>query len=90
MLIDNHDLRIVTLELLQTTSIGGTSVVEKLSFYNHTECECREKNEYGITSDSKPSSIHDTNEHKTLAVKQQHNQSPLPPQNIRRPPQKKS
>ncbi|XP_066598124.1 uncharacterized protein [Prorops nasuta] len=26
-----------------TTSIGGSSIVEKLSFYNHTECECRER-----------------------------------------------
>lgn len=37
-----------------TTSVGGTSVVEKLSFYNHTECECRERTEYDTTND-KPS-----------------------------------
>lgn len=27
-------------------NVGGGSVVEKLSFYNHTECECRERSEY--------------------------------------------
>lgn len=37
-----------------TTNVGGSSVVEKLSFYNHTECECREKTEYD-TAYEKPS-----------------------------------
>lgn len=39
---------------MQTTNVGGGSVVEKLSFYNHTECECRERTEYE-TSNEKPS-----------------------------------
>ncbi|XP_034950860.1 uncharacterized protein DDB_G0283697-like [Chelonus insularis] len=70
-----------------TTSIEGGNVVEKLSFYNHTECECREKSEYGITSDSRPSSVQET-EFRSHPSRQQH-QSAMPPQNIRRPPQKK-
>ncbi|KZC14661.1 Vascular endothelial growth factor like protein [Dufourea novaeangliae] len=37
-----------------TTNVGGGSVVEKLSFYNHTECECRERTEYDTTNE-KPS-----------------------------------
>ncbi|XP_076628684.1 uncharacterized protein LOC143345445 [Colletes latitarsis] len=37
-----------------TTNVGGSSVVEKLSFYNHTECECRERTEYDATNE-KPS-----------------------------------
>lgn len=68
---------------LQTTSIGGGSVVEKLSFYNHTECECREKSEYGMQSDNK---LQDSNEFKSQVTRQ--NPS-LVPQNIRKPVQKK-
>nr|XP_033326502.1 uncharacterized protein LOC117220547 [Megalopta genalis] len=37
-----------------TTSVGGGSVVEKLSFYNHTECECRERTEYDTTNEKPP------------------------------------
>ncbi|XP_043253267.1 uncharacterized protein LOC122397873 [Colletes gigas] len=37
-----------------TTNVGGSSVVEKLSFYNHTECECRERTEYDAANE-KPS-----------------------------------
>ncbi|XP_014300631.1 uncharacterized protein DDB_G0283697 [Microplitis demolitor] len=66
-----------------TTSIGGGSVVEKLSFYNHTECECREKSEYGMQSDNK---LQDSNEFKSQVTRQ--NPS-LVPQNIRKPVQKK-
>ncbi|XP_076296272.1 uncharacterized protein LOC143216774 [Lasioglossum baleicum] len=37
-----------------TTSVGGASVVEKLSFYNHTECECKERTEYDTTNEKPP------------------------------------
>ncbi|KAL0102141.1 hypothetical protein PUN28_018577 [Cardiocondyla obscurior] len=61
-----------------TTIVGGASVVEKLSFYNHTECECRERSEY--TTNEKPAA--DQGVHR-------HHQSSLPPQNIKKPPAKK-
>lgn len=55
-----------------TTNVGGSSVVEKLSFYNHTECECRERTEYD-TGNERPS------EHRVY----RHHQS-AQPQNMRR------
>ncbi|XP_043502687.1 uncharacterized protein DDB_G0283697-like isoform X1 [Polistes fuscatus] len=59
------------------TSILGSSVVEKLSFYNHTECECREKSEY------------DTNEKSLEQRFYRHHQLSPQPQNIRRAPPRK-
>ncbi|KOC69027.1 Vascular endothelial growth factor like protein [Habropoda laboriosa] len=56
-----------------TTNVGGGNVVEKLSFYNHTECECRERTEYD-TSNEKPS------EQRFY----RHHQSSPQPQNMRR------
>lgn len=62
----------------QMTNVIGTSVVERLSFYNHTECECREKTEY------------DTNE-KSLEQRYYRHHQPSPqPQNMRRAPPRKS
>ncbi|XP_015598603.1 dentin sialophosphoprotein [Cephus cinctus] len=60
-----------------TTNIGRENVVKKLSFYNHTECECREKSEYEGTNDKSS---------ETSFWKQS---TSAPPQNIRRPPQRK-
>ncbi|XP_012271432.1 uncharacterized protein LOC105694884 [Orussus abietinus] len=60
-----------------TTSVSGASVVEKLSFYNHTECECREKTEHDMSND------------KPFEPDYTRHPPPLPPQNIRRPPQRK-
>ncbi|XP_076655422.1 uncharacterized protein LOC143360458 [Halictus rubicundus] len=57
-----------------TTSVGGASVVEKLSFYNHTECECRERTEYDTTNE-KPS--------EQRVYRHYHQPSPQP-QNMRR------
>lgn len=58
---------------LQTTNVGGGSVVEKLSFYNHTECECRERTEY------------DANNEKSLEHRvYRHHPSSSQPQNMRR------
>ncbi|KAI4489277.1 hypothetical protein M0804_004775 [Polistes exclamans] len=63
---------------LKMTSILGASVVEKLSFYNHTECECREKSEY------------DTNEKSLEQRFYRHHQLSPQPQNMRRAPPRKS
>ncbi|XP_015108905.1 sarcoplasmic reticulum histidine-rich calcium-binding protein [Diachasma alloeum] len=57
------------------TSVGAQTVVKKLSFYNHTKCECREKTEY--TGGTEGRFRHEY-------------QLTSPPQNIRIPPQKKS
>lgn len=56
---------------MQTTNVGGGSVVEKLSFYNHTECECRERSEYDASNEKSV-------EHRVY----RHHQSQ--PQNMRR------
>jgi len=63
--------------LLQTTSVGGASVVEKLSFYNHTECECRERSEY------------DTTNEKPADQRVYRHQSSPPPQNMKKSPARK-
>ncbi|XP_046828098.1 uncharacterized protein DDB_G0283697-like isoform X1 [Vespa crabro] len=60
------------------TNIVGTSVVERLSFYNHTECECVEKIEY------------DTNEKSLEQRFYRHHQLSPQPQNMRRAPPRKS
>lgn len=59
------------------TSVGGTSVVEKLSFYNHTECECREKSEY------------ETNNEKSTEQRSYRHYQSSQPQNMRKPPPRK-
>ncbi|XP_024870993.1 uncharacterized protein LOC112454046 [Temnothorax curvispinosus] len=61
-----------------TTSVGGGSVVEKLSFYNHTECECKERSEYDTT-----------NEKPADQRVYRHYQSSSPPQNMKKPPARK-
>ncbi|KAL2732619.1 calponin homology domain-containing protein -like [Vespula maculifrons] len=63
---------------IDMTNVVGTSVVEKLSFYNHTECECREKTEY------------DTNEKSLEQRFYRHHQLSPQPQNMRRAPPRKS
>ncbi|KAG5318039.1 TXVE factor, partial [Pseudoatta argentina] len=60
-----------------TTSVGGASVVEKLSFYNHTECECRERSEY------------DTTNEKPVDQRVYRHQSSPPPQNMKKSPARK-
>lgn len=66
--------------MFQATSVGGTSsVVEKLSFYNHTECECRERNEFDMNEKASEQRVY------------RHHPNPLQqPQNIRRVPPKKA
>lgn len=56
-----------------TTNVGGGSVVEKLSFYNHTECECRERTEYDASNEK-------SLEHRVY----RHHPSSSQPQNMRR------
>lgn len=63
--------------LFQTTNIEGSSVVEKLTFYNHTECECRERTELGGKSE------------KTSETRFARHHPPLTPQNLRKSPPKK-
>ncbi|KYM91434.1 hypothetical protein ALC53_01502 [Atta colombica] len=60
-----------------TTSVGGASVVEKLSFYNHTECECKERSEY------------DTTNEKPADQRVYRHQSSPPPQNMKKSPARK-
>ncbi|XP_053980410.1 myb-like protein X [Hylaeus volcanicus] len=61
-----------------TTNVGGSNVVEKLSFYNHTECECKERTEY------------ETNNEKPLDQRiYKHYYSSPQPQNMRRPQPRK-
>ncbi|XP_043270890.1 uncharacterized protein [Venturia canescens] len=80
-----------------TTSIGGASVVKKLSFYNHTECECRERLEYGGIGGLIETTIDKTSGSNEQRFTRHHAPPPTPsspvsspPQNIRRaPPLKK-
>ncbi|XP_011637473.1 uncharacterized protein LOC105427454 [Pogonomyrmex barbatus] len=61
-------------------NVDGSSVVEKLSFYNHTECECKERAEY-----NEPST---TNERPADQRVYRHQPS-SPPQNMKKPPSRK-
>ncbi|XP_076673344.1 uncharacterized protein LOC143371726 [Andrena cerasifolii] len=54
------------------TNVGGGSVVEKLSFYNHTECECKERTEYDTPNEKPSERVY------------RHYQSSPQPQNMRR------
>jgi hypothetical protein len=65
---------------LQTTNVGGSSVVEKLSFYNHTECECRERSEYDPVNEKLA-------DHR---VYRHYQSSSSPPQNMKKPPPRKA
>ncbi|XP_058791009.1 vascular endothelial growth factor A, long form-like, partial [Phymastichus coffea] len=58
-----------------TTSINGKMEIEKLSFDNHTECECRERKDSSGNSESR--------------VARHYNPSVPAPQNISRPPTKR-
>ncbi|XP_029159426.1 uncharacterized protein LOC114931511 [Nylanderia fulva] len=53
---------------------GSPTVVEKLSFYNHTECECKER--YDTT-------------YKKLRDQRVYRHSSSPPQNMKKPPSRK-
>lgn len=37
--------------MLQATYVHGKMEIEKLAFTNHTECECRERKDFGSTGD---------------------------------------
>ncbi|XP_043468481.1 uncharacterized protein LOC122502472, partial [Leptopilina heterotoma] len=60
-----------------TTNLEGSSVVEKLTFYNHTECECRERTEIGVKVE------------KTAETRFARHHPPIIPQNLRKLPPKK-
>ncbi|XP_011878456.1 PREDICTED: uncharacterized protein LOC105567851 [Vollenhovia emeryi] len=77
--VPKHPLGSHRVELsFYTTSVDGASVVEKLSFYNHTECECRMRTEFDTVND-RPSDQRVS----------RHHQSSLPPQNMKKPPSRK-
>ncbi|XP_020281506.1 uncharacterized protein LOC109853621 [Pseudomyrmex gracilis] len=60
-----------------TTNVTGSSVVEKLSFYNHTECECRARHEYDATNER---GFPDQR-----ASRHHHHSSSSPPENMKKP-----
>ncbi|XP_029667735.1 vascular endothelial growth factor A-A-like [Formica exsecta] len=59
-----------------TANVAGGTVVEKLSFYNHTECECRERSKYDTTNEK-------------FADQRVYRHSSSPPQNMKKPPSRK-
>lgn len=66
--------------------------MEKLSFNNHTECECREKNDYIKQQNEKQqvsTASPNGNEQQGIQATTSSNHQYQPSQYIRKPPQKK-